>query len=190
MDVAELHRRAVLGFGARVHAIGADQWRLPTPCPDWDVHSIVNHLVGENRWTAPLMSGMTVGAVGDRFDGDLLGDDPKRAWEEASAEAVRAVRAPGALDRIVHLSFGDVPGSEYAWQLFADHLVHTWDLARAIGADDRLDEDLVAACAQWFSAREEQYRAGGVIGDRVSAAEDADEQTRLLAAFGRDPQRA
>ena len=53
------------------------------------------------------------------------------------------------MDRIVHLSFGDFPGREYTLQLFADHLIHAWDLARAIGAEERLDAGLVGACASW-----------------------------------------
>ena len=67
------------------------------------------------------------------------------------------------MDRIVHLSFGDFPGSEYTLQLFADHLIHAWDLARAIGADEHLDDELVASCATWFEAVEEAYRSAGAI---------------------------
>lgn len=97
-----------------------------------------------------------------------------------------AVGAPGALTRTVHLSFGDVPGEEYAWQLFVDHLVHTWDLARALEDDDRLPADLVDAAAAWFAEREPAYRSAGLVGPRIPTAEGAGPQTRLLAAFGRD----
>jgi uncharacterized protein (TIGR03086 family) len=186
MDVPELHRRACEGFGARVHQVGDDQWHLPTPCSDWDVHTLVNHLVNENRWTPPIFAGRTIAEVGDRFDGDLLGADPKAAWDDSAREAVEAVHGEGAMARTVHLSFGDVPGEEYATQLFADHLVHAWDLARAIGADERLDPELVDACARWFAEREELYRGAGIIAGRVDVGDDADPQTRLLAAFGRD----
>jgi uncharacterized protein (TIGR03086 family) len=89
------------------------------------------------------------------------------------------------MERIVHLSFGDTPADEYAYQLFADHLIHGWDLARAIGADETLDPELVDACAAWFAEREALYRQVGAIGDRPDVPEDADTQTRLLAAFGR-----
>lgn len=123
--------------------------------------------------------------MGDRFAGDVLGSDPKAAWAAASAEAVRAVEADGAMDRIVHLSFGDFPGGEYTLQLSADHLIHAWDLARAIGADEHLDEELVASCATWFEGSEEAYRSSGVIAARPPVPEDADAQTLLLARFGR-----
>jgi uncharacterized protein (TIGR03086 family) len=184
-ELPDLHRRALDRFGANVRQVRDDQWDSPTPCADWDVRTLVNHVVNENRWTPPLLEGQTIAEVGDRFDGDLLGDDPKHAWDDSAQEAAAAVQADGALDRTVHLSFGDAPGSEYVWQLFADILVHGWDLASAIGADVRLDADLVEACARWFAGVEEDYRSAGAIGPRPEVADDADAQTRLLAAFGR-----
>jgi uncharacterized protein (TIGR03086 family) len=185
MNLPELHRRACEHFGERVHQTGEDQWHLPTPNRDWDVRALVNHVTAENLWTPPLMAGQTVADVGDRFDGNVLGDDPKRAWDDAAAAAVAAVQEAGAMERTVHLSFGDYPGSEYASQLFADHLIHSWDLARAIGADDALDPELVDACMRWFAEWEQAYRGGGAIGPRPEIPEGADPQTRLLAMFGR-----
>jgi uncharacterized protein (TIGR03086 family) len=184
-DPAELHRRAVEEFGARVHAVAGDQWELPTPCSDWNVRQLVNHLVYENRWTAPLMGGSTIAEVGDRYEGDLLGDSPRTAWEESAREATGSVQAAGALDRTVDLSSGPTPAREYVMQLFADHVIHAWDLARAIGGDERLDPELVDACAAWFTSMEELYRAGGAIGPRPEVPPGADAQTTLLAAFGR-----
>jgi uncharacterized protein (TIGR03086 family) len=184
-DQAALHRRAVGEFDARVRAVGDDQWELPTPCSDWNVRQLVNHLVYEDRWTVPLMEGSTIAAVGDRYEGDLLGDDPKGAWAESCAEAVAAVQADGALERMVDLSSGPTPAGEYVSQLLADHLIHAWDLARAVGADERLDPELVEACAAWFTEMEPHYRAAGAIGERPETPPGADAQTILLAAFGR-----
>jgi len=184
-DQAALHRRAVGEFDARVRAVGDDQWELPTPCSDWNVRQLVNHLVYEDRWTVPLMEGSTIAAVGDRYEGDLLGDDPKGAWAESCAEAVAAVQADGALERMVDLSSGPTPAGEYVSQLLADHLIHAWDLARAVGADERLDPELVEACAAWFVEMEPHYRAAGAIGERPETPPGADAQTVLLAAFGR-----
>jgi uncharacterized protein (TIGR03086 family) len=184
-DQAALHRRAVAEFDARVRAVGDDQWELPTPCSDWSVRQLVNHLVYEDRWTVPLMEGTTIAEVGDRYEGDLLGDDPKGAWAESSAEAVAAVQADGALGQMVDLSSGPTPATEYVSQLFADHLIHAWDLARAVGADDRLNPELVEACAAWFADMEPHYRAAGAIGKRPETPPGADAQTTLLAAFGR-----
>jgi uncharacterized protein (TIGR03086 family) len=186
-DIIDLHRRAVREFEGRVDPIGGDAWTRPTPCLDWDVRALVNHVVGEDRWTVPLLEGRTIAQVGDALDGDLLGDRPHHAAHEAMDAAVAAFAEPGVLDRTVHLSFGDASAEEYAWQLFADHLIHAWDLAAATDGDDRLDPALVDACAKWFVPMEETYRKAGVIGDRPDLPADADAQARLLAAFGRDP---
>ena len=184
-DAAELYRRACLFFGEHVHAVRDDQWHDPTPCADWDVRVLVNHLVNEERWAVPLLAGKTMADVGDALDGDLLGSDPKATWDAALKEALDAAGAPGAAERTVHLSFGDHPGSEYLMQLFADHLVHGWDLAKGIGADTTLDPELVQACLGWFEPMEKVYREMGVIADRPPIPDDADPQARLLAAFGR-----
>jgi len=187
VDIVKLHQRATTGFGERVHAIAEDQWTLPTPCARWDVRQLVNHVVGENRWAVPLLSGSTIAEVGSRLDGDLLGDDPVAAWDASAAEAATAVSRPGAMDDTAHLSFADLPGSEYTAQLFADALVHTWDLARAIGADERLDPELVGACAAWFGPNEDLYRSSGAIAPRPAVRGVSDGQAELLVAFGRDP---
>ncbi|MGH2750097.1 MAG: TIGR03086 family metal-binding protein [Actinomycetota bacterium] len=185
MNAAELFTRSTDEYDRRVRAIDHDQWTNPTPNTEWDVRTLVNHLVSEDLWVPPILAGSTIEEVGDRFDGDCLGDDPKRSWKRAQDDAVAAAQQPGVLGRTVHLSFGDVPGSEYLMQLFADHLVHGWDLARAIGADEQLDAELVTACKQWFVEREELYRGGGAIAERPEIPAGAGEQTRLLAMFGR-----
>jgi uncharacterized protein (TIGR03086 family) len=183
MDVKTLHRRAVESWQRYVDGVGVDQWNLPTPCTDWDVRALVNHVVGEERWTGPLLDGMTIGEVGDRFDGDLLGDDPQATGREASAQAVVAV--DGNLDGIaaVHLSYGDEDPAEYVHQLSADHLIHGWDLAAATGQDRTLDPELVDEIATWFADREELYRHAGILGPRLEGG--GDPQSDLLAAAGR-----
>ena len=183
--LATLHDGAAGWFGRLVHQIGADQWDLPTPCTEWAVRDLVNHVTGEALWTAPLMAGGTIAEIGDRFDGDVLGADPIAAWDAAAAGARAAIDAPGALDRTVHLSFGDTAATEYVSQLFADHLIHGWDLAEAIGADTTMDDELVAACAAWFDAVEPAYRQAGAIGPRPAVDPGAGAQTVLLARFGR-----
>lgn len=184
-DVRRLFRRAAKDFGRRVHDVKDDQWHSATPCTDWDVRVLVNHLVYEMRWAAPLFGGKTVAEVGDRFEGDLLGDNPGAAWDDAARGALAAVDAEGAMERTVHLSFGDFPGREYAMQLFTDLLIHGWDLARGAGQDERLDPELVEACAAWFTNVESFYRDSGAIGPRVQTGPD--EQSRLIGAFGRTP---
>jgi uncharacterized protein (TIGR03086 family) len=186
MEVVEAHARSVEFWLDRLQAVSPERMTDPTPCAEWDVRELVNHLVGEDRWTAPLVQGSTIEEVGDRFDGDLLGSDAHKAAKDAAQEAVAAFRAPGAIDRIVHLSFGDTPAEEYAWQLTADHLIHAWDLAAAAGGDRTLDDALVAAVADWFAGREALYRAAGAIGPRPEVSAET-RQDRLIASFGRDP---
>jgi uncharacterized protein (TIGR03086 family) len=187
MDLLDAYRRSLAEFTERVRQVRPDQWRGPTPCLDWDVRTLVNHIVNEDRWTVPIMAGASIAEVGDRFDGDLLGDDPAGNTAGAAAEAEAAVREPGALERTVQLSFGDTPAEEYVRQLLADHLIHAWDLAAATGLDRQLDPDAVRECATWFADREDGYRAAGAIAPRVEVPATADPQGRLLAAFGRDP---
>jgi uncharacterized protein (TIGR03086 family) len=187
MDLVEAYRRSLTEFTDRVRLVRPDQWTGPTPCADWDVRTLVNHLVYENRWCVPLLAGATIAGIGTRFDGDLLGADPAAAADDATKQAEAAVAEPGALTRTVHLSFGDTPSEEYVRQLLADHLIHAWDLAAAIGADRALDPQVVQVCAGWFAEREEPYRQAGAIGPRVNLSSPAGEQDRLVAAFGRDP---
>ena len=128
--------------------VGDDQWDLPTPCTEWDVRALVNHVVGEERWTGPLLDGMTIAEVGDRFDGDLLGDDPRRPAGAARRRRSRPSTSKLAGIDSVHLSYGDEDPAEYVRQLSADHLIHGWDLAAATGQDRTLDAELVAEVAR------------------------------------------
>ncbi|QWZ06579.1 TIGR03086 family protein [Nocardioides panacis] len=185
MDVAELHRRTVETWTARVRGVAADQWDRPTPCTDWNVRALVNHVVGEDAWTMPLMRGATIAEIGDSLDGDLLGQDPLATGETLADEAVAVVAERLPAGEKVHLSYGDEDPAEYVRQLSADHLIHAWDLAAATGQDRTLDADLVDEVATWFVDREEIYRGAGFVGARVDGAAD-DPQARLLAAGGRD----
>lgn len=185
MNLPEAFRRSTAEFDARVQQIGDDQWELPTPCSEWNVRDLLNHLVNEDRWAKPLFDGKTIAEVGDALDGDLLGDDPKKAWADARAEADAAVSADDAMDKIVHVSFGDIPGSEYTMQLLTDHVIHAWDLARAVGADETLDPELVQMCHDVMAPQEEMLRGSGAYGDKVAVPDGAGLQTRLLALVGR-----
>lgn len=184
-DLVELYRRAVDEFGGRVQAVTPEQWHLETPCADWDVRQLVNHVLGENAWLVPLLAGSTIDEVGDRLNGDLLGDDPVAAWANAAAAATAAAEGEGVLDRVVHVSFGDIPGREYLSQVTTDHVIHSWDLARAVGGDERLDPELVEFANGYLEPQAEQWRAAGAFGARVDVSPAAGAQERLLALTGR-----
>ena len=184
-ELVSLFDRAVTEFDTRVRAVADAQWSASTPNVEWDVRTLVNHVTGEDLWAPSLLDGMTIADVGDRFDGDLLGDDPKAAWVAAAAGARAAVGQEGALARTVHVSFGDIPGSDYLSQLVCDHVLHAWDLARAVGAEEQLDPELVEWVHGYLAPQAEAWRSAGAFGPRIEVPADADLQTRLLALTGR-----
>lgn len=187
-EMHELHRRACEEVTARVNLITGSQWSLPTPCTEWDVRALVEHLVSGTRWVVPLVEGMTIAQVGDSLNGDLLGNDPAGAWREASEQATAACAAEGAMARAVHLSSGDSPAGDYIAERVADLVLHAWDLAKATGTDDRLDPELVESARTTYARVGDLWRQYGVLGARVEIPEGSDAQAQLLAESGRDPQ--
>jgi uncharacterized protein (TIGR03086 family) len=147
----------------------------------------VNHVVGEDRWTKPLVDGRTIAEVGDTLDGDLLGGEPVAAARDAADEAVGAVAARLPQGGVVHLSYGDEDIAEYIRQLTADHLIHGWDLAAATGQDRGLDPELVDVVSAWFTDREQRYRSSGAVAARPKTARSGSSAAELLIAFGRNP---
>ncbi|GAA3740925.1 uncharacterized protein (TIGR03086 family) [Spinactinospora alkalitolerans] len=181
----DLHGEAMAEFDRRVRAVQLHQWADATPCTQWDVHDLVNHLVQEQLWAPHLLAGGTIEEAGDRYGGDRLGEEPAATWEIAAREARAAWLRPGVLDSTVHLSFGDAPATVYLWQMTFDLAVHAWDLARAIGEDDKLDPGLAEALEEWVGRQD--FGASGLFDPPVEVPADADAQTRLLAATGRRP---
>ncbi|MBC6461338.1 TIGR03086 family metal-binding protein [Actinomadura sp. HBU206391] len=178
---------ALTEFDRRVHQVTGEQWDAATPCSDWTVRDLVGHLTAEHLWAPLLLRGATLGEVGDRFDGDVLGDDPVGAWEQAVAESSLAFHRPGALDGSVHTSGGRTPAAEYAWQMTMDLTVHAWDLARGIGADDGMDKNLVATVLAGAESRIGDWQGLGIFDPPVDVAESASVQDRLVALLGRRP---
>lgn len=180
------HGEALDLFGERVHAVRPDQWDAPTPCTDWSVRDLVNHLTAEQLWVVPLLrERRTVADVGDAFEGDVLGDDPVAVWDRAAAESREAFLEKGALDRTVHLSYGPTQATAYCSQMTSDLVIHAWDLSRAIGADERLPRDLVEFTVREVSPYADSLAGSGLFAPRLETPPDADEQTRLLAMVGR-----
>lgn len=175
---------AVAEFGRRVAAIKPDQWQAGTPDTDWNVRQLLNHVTGEYLWVPEILAGKTIAEVGTKFDGDILGDDPVAVYKQASAAATAAAKTAKP-DQTVHLSFGDVPAGQYIEQMFIDSVIHGWDLAKGIGADESIAPELVQACWDLLRPQAEQWRSGGAFAAQVVAADDADLQTKLLALTGR-----
>ncbi len=135
-----------------------------------------------------MLEGLTIEQVGGRFEGDLMGGDSP-AWPRLLASAIEqahaAVAQPGALDRTVHLSFGDTSGQEYVMQLTADLAIHGWDLARATGQDDTLDSGVVTLMLPWAEANADLLAASGMFGSRIDTGPGAPDDVRLLGLLGR-----
>lgn len=186
MALETTYRRSVEFWKDTVDNVSGD-WSAPTPCTDWDVRALVNHVVGEDRWTKPLVDGRTIAEVGDALDGDLLGKDPTSSAMAAADEALTAVAERLPAGGKVHLSYGEEDIEEYISQLVADHLIHGWDLAAATGQARDLDPELVLEVAAWFSNREDIYRSGGAIAVRPECVAADNPQADLLIAFGRNP---
>ena len=181
----EMYLRSVDEFDRRVQATRDLDMDKPTPCTEWNVRALINHLVYEDKWAVPLLAGKTVAEVGDEFEGDLVGDDPHGAWKLAAEDAKAAAQAPGATEATVHLSFGDFTGGDYLDQLTADHLVHAWDLAKGTNGDVNLDPELMEYVYNWSVPLEDMLKGSGAYGEKMEAPEGADLQTKLLAVYGR-----
>ncbi|MDQ8706364.1 TIGR03086 family metal-binding protein [Streptomyces sp. LHD-70] len=182
------HTEALDAFTDRVHKVAADQWDASTPCTEWTVRDLVNHLTAEQLWVPHLVrDGATTASIGTAYDGDVLGDDPVATWDEAAEAARAAFAAPGALDGTVHLSYGPSSASHYCGQMVTDLAVHAWDLARGIGADEQLPRPLVDFAVREVSPYAADLTKSGLFAPPVEPPPDADVQTKLLCLLGRKP---
>lgn len=185
-NLIERFRAAGEAFVPHLAAID-DRWSEPTPCSDWDVRALTNHVVGEPLWMPPLVRGKTIAEVGDQFTGDLLGDDPVKTFQKGMEDAIEALSEPGALDNLAHLSFGDLPNHEYLRQVNFDVWVHGWDLATALGRTHVIPDDEAEALMAWWDGTKELAEASGAFAGAVPAPDDATPMERLIAATGRNP---
>jgi uncharacterized protein (TIGR03086 family) len=145
-------RVAADGFRARLRGVG--DWAAPTPCAEWDVRALVNHVVRGNLNYAALVRGASGADFLRMRDVDALGDDPHTAFDR-SVE-VCAAAFDGALDSVLDYPLGRIRGTQALGIRTADTVVHTWDLARAVGGDERLDGNLVA----WLDDELDEIYAG------------------------------
>jgi len=182
----DLFARSIDRFNDRVAAVPDGAWSDPTPCADWDVRALVNHVTSEQAWAPHLVAGETLEQVGDRYDGDLLGEDPVSAVRDAVAGSTAAF-AGADLDAPVHVSWGQIPCSEYLTQMLTDAEVHGWDLAVATGQDTALDPEVAELLLGVWQAQAELVRGSGVFGEAVDVPADAPAADRLLGLLGRQP---
>lgn len=187
MNLLDAHGETLREFDRTVHRVGAGQWDAPTPCTEWSVRDLVNHLVSEQLWVPHLLAGQTLEEVGDRYDGDVLGEDPVGRWEKAAAAARAAWTAPGATDRQVHLSFGEADAADYGWQMTLDLAVHAWDLATGIGAEQPISDEVAETLITVMGPQVEAWQGIGLFAHPVPVPESASAPERLLGLVGRNP---
>lgn len=187
MELLEAHGQAMDVFDRAMHKVGLTDWDSPTPCTGWTVRDLVNHIVAEQLWVPDLLAGRTIAEVGDKFDGDQLRDDPLHAWREAMDAARAAWLAPGAVERTVHLSYGEESAEDYGWQMTIDLAVHGWDLATPLGADAGIPDELATTLIAYAQPRVSLWSGTSMFADPVPVPDDAPPQTRLVALLGRQP---
>ncbi len=168
-----------------VRAIPADRWGAASPCTRWTVRGVLNHLTSEHLWAPHLLRGETLEQVGDRYDGDVLGEDPEGAWTTAIANSLWAW-ADADPQRSVHTSMGQIPAREYAHQMLVDLTVHGWDLAQGADVPYEPHEDAVTLCLAYEEPRVGTDGVPGIFRPAVPARSDLP-FIRLLALLGRDP---
>jgi uncharacterized protein (TIGR03086 family) len=180
-DWLDVQQQAHIAFGERLELVS--DWSAPTPDTDWDVESLVRHVIEEQQWVPLLLAGRTVGEARSRLQ--PLSEDLATEWRRYSTAATDAWASVDP-DALVNLSYDRVPASAYLREQASDVIVHTWDLARAVGADEDLGEDLVAAAWTVFEPQKDTLEASGLFGSPVPVDENAPLQSRLLALTGRD----
>lgn len=185
MRAPHLHFRSALEeMGRRLDALPDDVWDRPTPCAEWTVRDLVDHVAEEASWARSVLAPSS--ALGAGVGADSTSEDPIARWYEARRGLVPSLATADVLDRTIELETGTVRARDVLPELTVDHLVHAWDLARATGGDTHLDPELVTECAAWFDEHEEQWREAGEIGPALNLPDDAGPQQVLLARFGRD----
>jgi uncharacterized protein (TIGR03086 family) len=173
-----------------VRQVGPDQWDGATPCTEWDVRTLVGHLITGRHVYRGFLEGVPVAGLRQMLQqqGETAGDDPVAACESAVRSIRAAFAQPGALDRTVHHTIGDMPGKQLLVQLVADCVVHSWDLATAIDADPGLDTELVELAYEFYAPRMNEdvmYAYGWFKPPAKPLPEGATPLQRLIRLVGR-----
>ena len=182
-ELLGLHRVNADHLTTLVDSVGS-RWAAPTPCADWSVRDLVNHLTAEQLWVPELLAGRTLAEVGDEFSGDVLGDDPSTTWRRAIDAAVASFAQSGALGKTVELSVGPRAAHEYLDEMVTDLAIHGWDLATALHVDETIDPLTVDRLLIEWSDRTAEL-GHPLFAEPLPSADSDDPQTRLLALFGR-----
>ncbi|MDQ1519631.1 MAG: hypothetical protein QOI55_704 [Actinomycetota bacterium] len=183
--------RKVLGETQRVvDGIEPSQLGRATPCAEWDVRAVLNHVTGGADMFATCVDegGISDQRLVELVSGDNLGDDYRSSFEAAAKRAMTAFESPGAADKMVKLPFGEMPAGIAMQIAIFDVAVHALDLAKGSGQSTALDPQVLAAALE--SGRQmigPEMRGTGLFDSEVPVAENAPLQDQLAAFAGRQP---
>lgn len=181
MTPAEEHAGTAATFGQRVR--GTTDWDVAAPVAGWTARSVVGHLV---EWFPGFLAGGSERRLPPVTSVDV---DPVAAWAEHSAAVQAILDDPASAgETFSHPHLPAMPLPQAVAQFYtADVFMHTWDLARASGQDDALDEDRCREMLLGMEPLDEVLRSSGQYGPRVAVPEDATWCERLMGFIGRDP---
>ena len=175
--------RSLAAVGDLIEQIAPDQWSLPTPCTDWDVSRVVQHLVGMNLVFAAMLEGTPPPQRGPVPPAAEL----PPAYRSSAAALLAAFGADGVLERSFQSPMGAATGQERLLIRLYDLLAHGWDLARAIGAPAALPEDAAELALEFARTQVRDADRPGRFEPAQQAPEGASELDRLAAFLGRTP---
>lgn len=175
--------------------IRQDQSENATPCTEWDVRQVMNHVIGGAEVLAGSLEGNIPEGVGGVSPNSSYSDKTDvaslaQAYANESARILAAIRQPGAMEMSTPGGMMTVP--QFLIAMATDHIIHGWDLARATAQDDTLDPEVVEAAYAMMTAPEgaglvDMGRQMGFIGTAVAVSDDARLQDKLVAHMGRKP---
>jgi uncharacterized protein (TIGR03086 family) len=189
MSEVEMMRKVITETKGVVAGIEPDQLGDPTPCTEWDVRALLNHITGGSLMFAECVES---GSIPDEEMGrltstDLVGDDYVRVFGAAADRATAAFDAPGALAKIVTLPFGEMPAGVALQIAIFDVTTHALDLAQATGqSTTAMTPDVLQAA--WDAGQAmigPELRDAGLFGPQQDAPADAPLADRILAFAGR-----
>lgn len=180
---------AAARFESVAALVTAGDLSKPTPCGDWDVRQLLDHVIGGNMMAAALLGGASRDDAVAILNNAVAGDDPLAAVQDSLRAQTTAFADPSVLEMTVHHPAMDMPGAQLLGFRVGDLLVHSWDLARAVGADESLDAEVVAVVATNIEPMRPFIGQVGMFGEGPSGTLDdtADAQTALLDLMGRRP---
>lgn len=168
-------------MGDLIDRIAADQWTAPTPCTEWNVRDLVNHLVGMNLVFVAMFEESPMPERG----ADRLGADPAGAYRRSAAALRAAAARPGVLEQSQATQVGVATGVERLQWRIADLLAHGWDLGQATGLVVELPDDLVEQALTFVRARLPSQPRAGRFADPQPIRDNAPAIDRLAAFTGR-----